>query len=555
MISILQRILQKHHKWLFSILLVIVTISFVFTVGSSPGINRNSRGPKKEVFGCDLTSQREVARRIQEVDLSAQIQGMFVGLPQLKEYALFARLASLELADVIGIPLPPEFYLSKYVEGFSIFKNEKGEFDTKKYNDYIEFLKKDPVQKAVFERTVANDFRIDTVQRLLVGYGYSMPAEVKLSLQTDQIKYSYSVACFNYDDIPQIDHYTENDLEQHLSYYRERYKIDEKIALEYVEFPNDLFEDKIPYPTESEIQDFYVKHRPDIKDLEKNSEPWKAAVAKAYKDDEAKKMAMIAADQFIYQLYKENIAFNSPEFSKLLSARNLSIKELAPIAIGQFSGHQQFSAGVLEQVSKLSKGRYYSDPIFSKSNVVCVLFYKKEIPAVYPTLEDIKEQVKQDYLKAQAEESLFHKVQSVRLQLAISNPMIYDQFITIAKENDGVITEFKSVEIKPDDHDPIHKIVRFLPLRQISQVITKNEKEKELILVTAKEVPSSIDEAEILVRQNELEGLNRDLFRDYLSELILRELGIKDSQDPVAKQMRTIAPLYNMQLTKIKSEP
>ncbi|MDR1366867.1 MAG: peptidyl-prolyl cis-trans isomerase [Puniceicoccales bacterium] len=554
MISILQRILQKHHKWLFSILLVIVTISFVFTVGSSPGVGRNTHGQKKKVFGCDLTSQREIAQRMQEVEQSAQAKKMFVSLPQLKEYAFFVRLALLCLANTIGIPPPKKYHLDKYAETLSFFMDDEGEFIVEKYNAHIEALNKDPAQKAVFEHTISNDFRIDTVQKLLAGPGYSTAAEAKISLQTDQTKYSYSVACFNHADISQI-HYTENDLEQHLGYYREKYKIDEQIVLEYIEFPNDLFKDKIQYPTESEIQSFYTKHRPDIKDLEKNSEPWKKAVAEAYKNEEAKKMAMAAADQFIYQLYEKNITLNSPEFSKLLNTQNLSIKELAPITVGQFSGHQQFSAGVLEQVSKLNQGRYYSDPIFSKSNTVCVLLHKEIIPTIYPPLEDIKEQVRQDYLKTQAEEFLFHKVESVRLQLTIPNPMIHDQFITIAEENNGVITEFKAVEISPDDHDPIHEIIRFLPLRQISQVITKNEKEKELILVTAKEAPALLDEAKILVQQKELEELNRNLFRDYLSELILHELGIKDDQDPIAKQMRIIAPLYNMQLPKPKSEP
>ncbi|MDR2628697.1 MAG: hypothetical protein LBC30_01745 [Puniceicoccales bacterium] len=89
MISLLERILQKHIKWLFSILVIIVTISFVFTVGSSPGIGRNAHEQKKKVFGCDLTSQREIAQWMQEIELGLQLQNIFIGLFQLKEYVFF----------------------------------------------------------------------------------------------------------------------------------------------------------------------------------------------------------------------------------------------------------------------------------------------------------------------------------------------------------------------------------------------------------------------------------------------------------------------------------
>jgi hypothetical protein len=61
-------------------------------------------------------------------------------------------------------------------------------------------------------------------------------------------------------------------LEQHLNCYCENYKIDEEVVLEYIEFPKDLFENKIPYPTESEIQHFYPKHYldiPNMRELEK----------------------------------------------------------------------------------------------------------------------------------------------------------------------------------------------------------------------------------------------------------------------------------------------
>ncbi|MDR0678364.1 MAG: SurA N-terminal domain-containing protein [Holosporaceae bacterium] len=558
MISILQRVLQKHHKWLFSILLIIVTISFVFTVGSSPGIGRNTREQKKKVFGCDLTSQREIAQWMQEIELSAQLKNIFIGLSQLKEYVFFARLAALKLANELGIPTPKNHHLNKYIEALPDFQDNEKNFDTKKYNDYLEFLDRDPTQKAVFERTVINDLRVDTIQRLLAKQGYSTDSEINLSLQIDETKYSYSIAHFNYDNISEINHFTENDLEQHLNCYRENYKIDEQVVLEYIEFPNDLFENKIPHPTESEIQNFYTKHYldiPNIRELEKNSEPWKVAVAEAYKTYETKRMALTTADQFVYQLYEKNIARHSSEFSKLLSAQNLSIKELEPITVGQFSNHQQFSAGTLEQVSKMTQGRYYSDPIISKlKNTVCVLLYKETTPATYPPLAAIKEQVKQDYLKHQAEEFLSSKVDAIRLQLSIPNQTTYDQFVMLVKENNGTITDFKAVKINPDDHDPIYEIVRSLPLRQISQVITKKEKEKELLLVTAKEIPSSFDEAKILTQQNKLEELNKSLFRDYISEFILHELDIKDNQNPIAQQIRIVAPLYYMQILKPRSE-
>jgi hypothetical protein len=55
--------------------------------------------------------------------------------------------------------------------------------------------------------------------------------------------------------------------------------------------------------------------------LNKNtSELWTATVAEAYKTDEAPTTTMVAADQFLYQLYEVNVTINAPTFSKLLNA-------------------------------------------------------------------------------------------------------------------------------------------------------------------------------------------------------------------------------------------
>jgi peptidyl-prolyl cis-trans isomerase D len=116
MISFLERILQKHHKWLFSILLVIVIISFVFTVGSSPGIER-SGVTARNFFGYNLSSSKDVNSLLEEMRMSALLNGRFdlLYFGGLQDEALM-RTIKIDMANKMQKPLPDKKIQDGFVE-------------------------------------------------------------------------------------------------------------------------------------------------------------------------------------------------------------------------------------------------------------------------------------------------------------------------------------------------------------------------------------------------------------------------------------------------------
>ncbi|MDE6432048.1 MAG: hypothetical protein K2L13_01485, partial [Opitutales bacterium] len=111
MISSIQQILQKHHKWIFSILLGVIIVAFVFTIGSTPGIV----GKKKTAmfYGVNLISRKDTQPILNSAIISSLASGkMFYSTGQL-DSAVLMRIALLSKADELLIPEADDKVLSK----------------------------------------------------------------------------------------------------------------------------------------------------------------------------------------------------------------------------------------------------------------------------------------------------------------------------------------------------------------------------------------------------------------------------------------------------------
>src|ERR1039457_3986747 len=107
MISWIQRYFQRHFRIIFGVLLAVTIISFIFTIGSTPGIGRaDRREMTRDYFGHNLASREEVQRMIEDAHLSSYLQyGSDIGADQVQNLA-FQRAAALHFADEMHIPIP-----------------------------------------------------------------------------------------------------------------------------------------------------------------------------------------------------------------------------------------------------------------------------------------------------------------------------------------------------------------------------------------------------------------------------------------------------------------
>ena len=91
MISWIQRTFQHHFRTVFAILLAVTIISFIVTIGATPGIGRGDRRDiRRDFFGHNLASQEDMGRVMGDASLSVELQAGYAGLDaeRIKLYAL-----------------------------------------------------------------------------------------------------------------------------------------------------------------------------------------------------------------------------------------------------------------------------------------------------------------------------------------------------------------------------------------------------------------------------------------------------------------------------------
>ncbi|MDR2812720.1 MAG: SurA N-terminal domain-containing protein [Puniceicoccales bacterium] len=549
MISFLQKVLQKHHKWLFSILLAVVTISFVFTVGSSPGIGRNTQGRGKKIFGYDLSSQKNITQLLQEVELSAKLQQIFIGTEQLQSYALLSRLAALKLASSLGFPKPDKPSLNCFIETYPAFLEKNQQFDIHQYNDFLEQINKDPAQLGIFERTVANDCKIAAVEKLLSGQGYCLEIQAQSAILRKVTRYSLLIAQFDTSVLTDDPEYAEDDLRRYFEAHRDAYKMGEQIVLDYIEFPLERFIGNVPEPLPSDLQQIYNSRKNQFQNLAEGSDALKATLTEVYERNMTDHLAMEAATQFTYDLYEKNIARDSEQFKQIIEGSALNVSSLGPIPLEQFSENEYFSKGSLAQVSKLNENRYYSDPIRAKNGNPCILLYQDCIPPIYLPLDSIRERVVQDFLAWKKEETFSLQIDEIRKILGEIQPLSSETFAKIIAEKKGTLVAFDGKNLHEMSIAPQEQEV-LLSLRtgSISEVIFTEKAKAEIIFLEKREVPPTIDPATLEQAAIDLERKNKESFNDHIIEMILDEIGVvKTEREEATQHYRMMASLIHMQ--------
>src|SRR5689334_666482 len=140
MISWIQRTFQQHFRTVFAVLLAITIISFIVTIGATPGIGRaDHRVVSRNFFGYNLASRDDMQRIINDGQLSAELRFGGGNEEQVKTYAL-QRVAALHLANQWRLPPPGPEEMKSFIEGLRLFAGENGQFDAQRYARFREGL-------------------------------------------------------------------------------------------------------------------------------------------------------------------------------------------------------------------------------------------------------------------------------------------------------------------------------------------------------------------------------------------------------------------------------
>lgn len=529
MISLLQKVLQKHHKWLFSILLVVVIVSFVFTVGSSPGIGRRSRVRSGKLFSLDLSSRSQVEDMLMEVQMSAQLNYIPIFFQQQVEHMLTMRLAKLSLAEHIGIPVPNKDQITKKAESYPVFLNEDGVFSVKKYNEFLDSIANNSHELAILEKTLTNDLltdQVDSLMQFMPNAFLSDRATEKIvddntqyTLQCAQILKSNFESDINCTDQELEDYYNKND---------DNYKTDLKYVVDYIKFDYENFANEIPAPSKKDLKNFYNENKHLFKNFEEGSQELKDALVKEYGKSQSIALAREKADNLSYELYQDSVYRDSVDFIERLRNYDVQLEHFDAISLKDLPSDLPISAQDFSIVEKLNDSHYFSDAISGADDNIYILIYKKVIPSkikpFYRAKDDVRKDLYADKLSQKFKDEVAKLSEKVE-KLGISSA---EAFAMFAEQNDLKLTEFTnrtSSEIVSESNSSIGQIVKTLDIGKVVTDKYFNDDECWFMYMTSKDVNVDVKDDDRTQVEKQLQSeMNQRFSNDYIFKIIEREM-------------------------------
>lgn len=511
MISWLQKVLQKHYKWLFSIMLVIIIIAFVFTIGGSPGIGHSKVSSKKQMyFGINLNDQEELRELFRNANISNILNtGQSLSSNQMAETLALTRPALLFWAKKLEIIKPNEFELTEYIKTRPLFLDEDGNFDPKKYTEFIARVKTDKnLSEHVVREVLTQDKQMDAVANLFGGPGYNLPFEAQFIITRKQTLWSVDIATLNLKDLDTNINIPEDKLEEHYQSNNLNFATPPQIEVAYTLFPIEQYLSEVSPPPADE----------EVKDLD------------AYKKDKAERLAAEAANDFQVEIISNDVAFNSEEFKKLLKKYNVSLVHLPPFNKQSIPKDTPLPRELLKEAPRLNERNYYSDVAQSDQGAF-MLFFKKELPSYTPPLQEIKDEIKQHYL-AQESHRLLESKAKILDKTLVGAVKADKSFTKVAKDEGLTVTSFNNFKIleSPQGLDKtLLTDIQKLSKGQVSPFIMRDDR-IYFIHVSNKEVPT-VEESDPEV-QTLFEQLNSfsTLARTYAITNELITNGLQESE-------------------------
>lgn len=435
MISWIQKTFQQHFRIIFLVLLALTIVSFIFTIGASPGIgNAGQKAMNRPFFGANLGNQEDVARVMGDAQLSVFLQAGYPALSgaRLEQFALH-RYAALAMAGNLRIPGPTASELAAFVKTRGAFLGQDGSFDAARYSQFRDNLRMNQgANEGDVARVLADDFRYEALQKLLAGPGYVMPGDVKVELGQSDTAWTLAVATTDYGAFsPKIEP-TDTELAKYFEENTFRYEMPPQVRVRAVEFPNAAYASQVrvkdadvrayydanparfPKPATPAAPDGKPAVPPAASTPDADFNAVRAQVESALVLERARQMAAQNASNLTLALYEGKIT--RANVDAFLKERNLTARPIAPFSRDSVPAELTGSSEVGDAAFKLDDGRYYSDAV-STANGSAVLLWVESIPARQPQLMEVRARVLADFTENEKRKKFVEAGHAARAQI------------------------------------------------------------------------------------------------------------------------------------------
>lgn len=428
MITWIQVAMQRHHKWIFSVLLVIIIIAFVFTIGALPTGRSDTTVRTDRFFGVNLLSPAAIEPYELDISFLLQLTGQRAPDRETYQSIVYDRIALDYSANAVNFPGPTQAQFMNFVTGLPIFLKQDGTFDKVRFQTFLDQMETNPrLKKDDVERAISNNARALLFTDIESGPGYVFPAEAKLVLVQRNAEYVLETAAIN---LSKINTKVAADPAAEKAFYeahKESYRVPAKLEADVLLFPTEKY--AAAAPSDADVEAFYIR----------NQKKWpnttfaavKEKVKAAYQQSLSRRAAVQAAVDFAVAAQTAKVVVGSPDWQALLKKEGITPKSLPAFAAGETITELSLPAEALAQVAAQLSGngdRAFSEPL--SANEGALIFVRKQVIASHiPEYAKVAAKVAADYAAYTQQQRLSDKEREIyaALRKAVSEGKTFAQ--------------------------------------------------------------------------------------------------------------------------------
>jgi len=386
MITWLQGATSKHHRLIFSFLLVVIVGSFVFYgYGNRGATDTNTR----MYLGYDLNSPKLATRYRDSLSFAS-----FTGQRnEGRSYLQF--VAELSLADSLRIPNPSDSEVRKLALLATAGPDGKENFEN--LNKFLEYASKalnasDAETRARFEGFLQDSWRVNKSIALLSGPGHATTAQIKRLIQREKTLWTVDAATFSNANFKATVADDEAKAKAAFEANKEAYRLPAKVEVSVVSFTKTEPDTSTITDEEIVLEGYNVaeKFKFEPGKVKEQALARRADIEKLIRADRAiRNLAGKIGEELGDKFPTESHKADSKAFTEWLKAQGAKLTPLAAYEVNNPPTEAKIPAEALRLAGELTDKEWRTDMFRAEDAAIFVLLNKR-IESRLPAFEEVK---------------------------------------------------------------------------------------------------------------------------------------------------------------------